>query len=111
MPRKKRAGINTMRREGTRFFACLILVLFIVIFLTAQIIIIANANHECIGDGCPICKQVDSAKTLLKQVGKTGIDGSVFLSALFFCVPVMMIIGLLCRHSFSLIQKKVRLNF
>ena len=97
-------------KARTRLLAALLLAFFLFIFLAAQITIIANANHECIGDGCPICKLIDNAEMLLKQIGKTIIAILVFHSALFFTAAVMMITDLLCRHSSTLVQIKIRLN-
>jgi len=46
-----------------------IIALFILIFLiassfSAEVFIVATANHDCAGDGCPICEHVHRMKAL-----------------------------------------------
>ena len=100
----------TNRQARTRLLAVLFLAFFLAVFLTAHITIIANANHECIGDGCPICMLIHNAGLLLKQIGIMVIAISVILLALFIMSAVMTLRGLLCRHSTTLVQRKVKLN-
>ena len=100
----------TNRQARTRLFAALILALFLAIFLMAEFTIIANADHECIGDRCPICKLIHNAETLLNQIGNIVIAIIAFLFALFLMLGVMMIKGLLCHCSSTLVQSKVQLN-
>jgi len=90
--------------------ALLILFLFIALFLAAFITIIANANHECIGDGCPICKLIRTAENLLKQIGKAVITISAMHAALFFMSSGMILSGLTCTVLSTPINTKVRLN-
>ena len=88
----------TNRQARTRLLAALILAFFLAVILTAHITIIANADHECIGDACPICTLIHNAGTLLKQIGKLVIAIFAFLLALFFMPAVMMIKGLPCNQ-------------
>ena len=103
-------NIAANRHKWARCLALLFLIIFIVVSLTAQITIIANANHECFGDGCPICKLIHNAEMLLKQIGKIVIVISVFHSASFFMTAVMIITALLYHHSSTLVQIKIKLN-
>ena len=102
-------NIRASHQTWMRRLALLFLIIFITVSLMAQITIIANANHECVGDGCPICKLVKNAKMLLKQIGKIVIAVSVLQTALFIVVNIM-INGLVCDTPFTLVKIKVRMN-
>ena len=99
-------GLQIMIRR----WALLALFIFIGVALTAQFTVIVNADHKCIGDGCPICKLIQNAETLLKQIGKTVISISVLLMALFIMTAVMMTGHLICNNLSTLVNKKIQLN-
>ena len=103
-------GNPAYRLTWARRLALLFLTVYIAVFLAASIVIITNANHECIGDGCPICKLIHNAVILLNQIGKIDIAFSVFLFVLFLMFVVIMMKGLLCHRSSTLVQIKVKLN-
>jgi hypothetical protein len=98
------------RQTWVRRLALFFLIIFIVVSLTAQITIIANANHKCIGDGCPICKLIHNAEMLLKEMGKISVAICAVCTALFIMASVMAAVGLVCNHSSTLVNIKVRLN-
>jgi len=100
----------TTRQSRSRLFALFMLAFFIIVMVTAQITIIAYTNHTCIGDGCPICKMIQNAGMLLRQISKALIAITLQNSALFLMAIVMMIIGLICNTSSTPVRIKVRLN-
>jgi len=104
-PKNNTANRHTWARRLALFF----LIIYFVVFLTAHITIIANVNHECIGDGCPICKLFHNAETLLKQIGKTAISVPVLFTALFVTIAILMN-GVFSHISSSPVNVKVRLN-
>ena len=93
-----------------RRLALALLICIIAASLTAQIVIITNANHDCIGDGCPICKLIHNAEMLLKQIGRILISISVIYEALLIIPMAMIMIGLLCIYFSTPVKAKVRLN-
>ena len=93
-----------------RRLALLILVCFFIVFLTTKIVIVTNINHDCIGDGCPICKLIHSAKTLIKQFSKILVSISGMGAALLVIPMAMLIIEFLCIFFSSPITAKVRLD-
>ena len=103
------SGLNS-RQVRIRRLALMILICVIAVFLTAQIIFVTNANHTCVGDGCPICKLIHSAELLLKQFEKSVIFISVIQTVLFVMAMAMMMIGLTRDCIFTPITVKVRLN-
>ena len=103
-------GNTANRLIWARRLALIFLMVYIAIILTASIIIITNANHECLGDGCPICKLIHNAAMLLQGICK--VTASLF--AAYIAVSIISSIitpaGLICNHSTNLITAKVRLN-
>ena len=98
------------RPKWMRRLALLFLIIFIAISLTAQITIIVNANHECIGDGCPICQLIRNAETLLTQIGKTLIADSTLYAVFLFISVFVSVRPLLFADLFTLVNIKARLN-
>ena len=99
------------RQVRIRRCALFLLVFFIAVLLIAQVTVIINANHECIGDGCPICKLIRNAENLIKQIGRAVISISVLHAALFFMATGMIIGGLVYAAASTPINTKARLNF
>ena len=91
-------------------FAQLFLVLFIAVSLMAMFTIIVNADHECIGDGCPICQLIRSAETLLTQIGKTIIAVSALYAGTHIIGVFVTSYLPLCADLPTPVSIKVRLN-
>ena len=88
----------------------LLLIIFITIFLTTQIAIIAITNHKCIGDGCPICKLIHNAGMLLQSISKIAISACAAYAAAYVMVFVTISVGGSCGKPSTFINAKVRLN-
>ena len=103
-------GSPASRLTWSRRLALLFLIVYIAVLLAASHAIITNANHECIGDGCPICKLIHNAEMLLEGIGKA--TASVFATCLALLIIALFTVaaGLICNHSSTLINTKVRLN-
>lgn len=51
-----------------RIIAVIFAVLFALSLIFTFSFIFANANHECVGDECPICAEIQSCEDFLKSV-------------------------------------------
>ena len=91
-----------------RLIALSLLLCFFVVSLSVSIFIITQANHNCIGDGCPICAQLHNAYKLLEQVGKTTIIIPVV--GLFTAFTTRKKLHFFKLYSPTLISVKTRLN-
>ena len=98
------------RLTWARRLALLVLILYIAVFFISSIVIITNANHECIGDGCPICKMIQNAKTLLRGIEKATVSVFAARAALLIIASFTATAFLIYNHSSSLVNTKVRLN-
>ncbi|MCR5332257.1 MAG: hypothetical protein K6E62_13900 [Lachnospiraceae bacterium] len=83
------------------------MMLFIVLF--SSLFIAAEADHDCVGDDCPICVCIQQCENTLHGI----CDGTVALSSVVFsfifilfvvAIPVAAVI------SNSPVSRKVRLN-
>jgi hypothetical protein len=93
-----------------RLIALLLLLCFFIVSLSATIFIIAQANHNCIGDGCPICAQLHNAHKLLEQAGKTTIIMSAVAVGLFTAFTTRKGLHFFRLYSPTLVSVKTRLN-
>jgi len=98
------------RQVRTRCLVLLLFVCFIAVFMTAQITIAANANHNCIGDGCMVCKLINNAEKLLQQMFKNILAITVLLITPFVIAAALMALGLDANNSSASFTVKVRLN-
>ena len=60
---------NNLKNKKFKRITLALCICFVAVSLFAQIYIIINANHDCFGDGCAICEQLNNAKTFLKNIG------------------------------------------
>ena len=56
------------RKKRTRIAALLLAVAVLVITLYSALFVAAEADHDCVGEGCPICYQVEACKITLKSL-------------------------------------------
>jgi len=97
------------RQTRAQRLALLFLVIYIVILLSALIMVIMNADHECIGDDCPICKLTNIVERLLKQIGKAVLAVSVLHAAVLVMITAI-INRAIYGNSSTLVNARVRLN-
>ena len=108
-----RCMLQTCRNRiqfNKRLIALLLLLCFFIASLSASIFIIAQANHNCIGDGCPICAQLHNAQKLLEQAGKTAVIMSAVTVGLFTAFTTRKGLHFFRLYSPTLVSVKTRLN-
>jgi len=91
----------------------IILIFLFVSSFSAEASIVATINHECVGDGCPICEHVQKMKALdalIDEMIATAFVVLLLAACLFSIVtaPVKNII--LSVKSATLVGKMVRMN-
>lgn len=55
-------------RKKMKIAAILLAVTVFVVMLFSALFIAAEADHECIGNGCPICCQISACRDTLKNL-------------------------------------------
>lgn len=95
--------------KAAKHIAVLLSVLMISVMLLSALYVISETNHDCCGDGCPICTHIDQCKAVLRSAG----EGTAALSlAILFTVIVSELFIMADRIVFlpTLITQKIRLN-
>ena len=60
-----------------RFMVRLLAVVLAVAMLSSAIYIAVEANHDCSGDDCAICRQISICENLLKSLGLAGAAAAI----------------------------------
>lgn len=88
----------------------ILLCIGIILIQTLSFYFIAHEiNHNCTGEECPICEQIEEALQLLENSNCTNIIANA-CSVLFFCLVVNKVIVELVRISNTLVKLKVKLS-
>lgn len=82
------------RKKRNRIAALLLAVTILVIMLYSAFFVAAEADHDCVGEGCPICYQVDACQNTLKSLSL-----AVCVTAVAVCVTAVAVAFtyILCR--------------
>ena len=60
-----------------RFMVRLLAVVLAVVMLSSAIYLAVEANHDCSGEDCAICRQISICENLLKTLGLAGAAAAV----------------------------------
>ncbi len=95
--------------KAAKHIAVLLSVLMISVMLLSALYVISETNHDCCGDCCPICAQIDQCNAVLRSAG----EGTAALTmAILLAVIVSELFIMADRNVFlpTLITQKIRLN-
>ena len=92
-----------------RMSAGIMLVMVLVFMLFSTFYIVAEADHDCAGEDCPVCACLQQCENTLSQIG----FGAA--TAVFSWMPLVSILLLLCFSACNpsqgtLVSLKIRLN-
>lgn len=60
-----------------RFMVRLLAVVLAVVMLSSAVYIAVEADHDCSGDDCAICRQISICENLLKSLGLAGAAAAI----------------------------------
>lgn len=60
-----------------RFMTRLLAAVLAVVMLSSAIYLAVEANHDCSGDDCAICRQISICENLLKSLGLAGAAATI----------------------------------
>ena len=60
-----------------RFMTRLLAAVLAVVLLSSAIYLAVEANHDCSGDDCAICRQISICENLLKSLGIAGAAAAI----------------------------------
>ena len=92
-----------------RFMVRLLAVVLAVVMLSSAVYLAVEADHDCSGDDCAICRQISICENLLKSLGLAGA-AAVFAAAVRYALcSVIPSCAELVRTS-TLVSLKVKLS-
>ena len=83
--------------------------MMLVVVLFSAFYIVAETDHDCTGDDCPICACIQQCENILNQIG----DGAAAQISVVAPVVFLLLFVLFSARSITqetLVSKKVRLN-
>lgn len=72
--------------KRTRILALMMAILVLAVVLTSAIYIAAEADHDCVGEHCPVCEQILACQSTIR-----------FLSFVVLAAALLTNAGRLCR--------------
>ena len=79
------------RKKRNRIAALLLAVTILVIMLYSAVFVAAEADHDCVGEGCPICYQIDACQNTLKSLSlAVCVKQPLLLRLHIFCAGVFL---------------------
>ena len=60
-----------------RLISCFLAALFVLVMLSSLVFIVLEAEHDCTGEDCPVCYQINVCERTLKS----GLAAAVFFAA------------------------------
>ena len=97
MEKKKR--IAAMLLAGTLLFVMFCSALFIA----------AESDHDCVGENCPICCQINACQNILKSLS-SAVCAAVFAAALTYILLRSVSACEAAAPSYTLVSLKVKLS-
>ncbi len=95
--------------KKNRILASILAVAFVIVMLFSVCFIVAESNHICIGEDCPICYQISICENTLKTIGLAGFEiGVTALSLSLTAVSPCSV--RLASLTDSLVSLKVKLS-
>ena len=83
--------------------------LMVVIILFSAFYVVSEAGHDCCGDCCPICVQIDQCNALLRSAGE---GTAALITAFMLALAVSIVLISSAKNVFlpTLVTQNVRMN-
>lgn len=92
-----------------RIIAAIMCFALLFVMVSSATYIVIEANHNCTGDGCPICHKIQICRQVLNTVGTALVRAAVSLGAFFLLIaPVHTLFR--AAKVVTLISLKVKLS-
>ncbi|MCR5481219.1 MAG: hypothetical protein K6F52_00270 [Clostridia bacterium] len=92
-----------------RISACVMSVLVVVIMLFSVLYIASEADHDCMGENCPICANLAQFENIIHQAGDDiSLQAAAGTVIIIGFVPAIILFSEF--HTDTPVSRKVRLN-
>lgn len=89
--------------------AVIICICFVLVSFLSMFFVITHEHHQCTGESCVVCCQLENAKNTLKQSGMNGASSHSFLPVLTF-LTICVISYFANIKIASLVMLKIRMD-
>lgn len=96
--------------EKKKRIAALVLavtVLFVILY--SALFIAAEADHDCVGENCPICYQINVCQNTLKNLS-LAVCAAASAAAFIYTLCRVISVCTDCAQSYTLVSLKVKLS-
>lgn len=99
------------RSKKSRLLAFVLVLCMVATLALSTFFVITHISHDCTGEGCEICHQIEACVTTIHRLSETGVAGAAGIFGaillLFFLFVAVETEG---RRPETLILLKVRMN-
>jgi len=104
------ANASTERRENGRSRSLLILTALALAAVCAETFIFTHLGHDCCGEDCPVCAQIEAARRLLDGLARLGA-AALFAALCAACMkPLVRPAGAFSPAPLTLVSLKTKLT-
>lgn len=96
-------------KKHTRFLAAVLAVLFVFVMASSLYYIITEIDHDCIGEDCHICLQIDGFVSNLKQLS-VGVFVAVAAASITYILCAAFLSQKAEQSACTLVSLKVKLS-
>lgn len=99
------------KKTYNRVVAMGLMLCFVAVLSLSALFITTHAVHDCTGDGCEICREIEGCiETIHRMTEVIGAGGSVLFAAFLLLFCLNLIWNGEGIHSETLVGLKIRLN-
>ena len=91
-----------------RFAAGVMGLLMLLIVLLSVAFLVAEAEHDCVGEDCPVCEQIRQCENILRQFGCAAL--ALLVSALIAGAAFLVSFHFQAAVPATPVSRKVRMN-
>ena len=92
-----------------RIAALVLAVTVLFVMLYSALFIAAEADHDCVGENCPICYQINVCQNTLKSLS-LAVSAAAFAAAFTYTLCRGISVCMDCAQSYTLVSLKVKLS-
>lgn len=98
-----------VKSRTVRFAAVVISMLMLSVMLFSTFYVIQESDHDCCGDDCPICFQIDQCLSLLRNIGEGSAAIAITTALMLISGSTVPLLSCLVRPV-TPVSFKVRMN-
>lgn len=98
-----------MKNRQKKYLSVLLSLCIVLIFLFSVLYIAIKAEHNCMGENCPICECIHLAEQIVRQI-ESGIPGLRFLSFLLIILFTALTLKRPVLPCSTPVSRKIRMN-